>query len=249
MSKMVFLDARTFVSGADLSGWGNKIEIGEEWEDKKTTNWRSGKAVERVAGLGDVSISAEGQWEAGSLAMPDDSFWGNRRVIEPWTVASDGQSDLSAGTLVYLTQALRTKMTLMDAVGEVAPWAAAANGSWPLVRGLSMHPSGTARTATGNGTTVDFLAGPAAGQSIYAALHVVGVAAGGGSLTVSIQSAVASNFASPTTRGTFVAATALSGQAIKITNPGTDRYWRVVYTIAGGTSPSFLFIPSLGFDL
>jgi hypothetical protein len=247
-NKMIFLDARCFVSGADLSGWGNKIEIGEAWEDKKTTNWRSGKAVERLAGLGDVDIMAEGQWEAGSLAMPDDSFWGNRRVIEPWTVAPDGQSDLSVGTLTYLTQALRTKITLLDAVGEVAPWAAAAAGSWPLVRGLSMHPSGTARIATGNGTAVDFLAGPAANQAVYANLHVLSVAGTAGpTLTVAVQSATASNFASPNARGTFTVANAVGGQAIKITNPGTDRYWRVTYTITG-TSPSFLFVSSLGFE-
>jgi hypothetical protein len=248
MSKMVWLDCRVFVSGADLSGWGNKIEASEKWEDKKTTNWRSGKAVERIAGLGDVDMSGAGQWEAGSAGMPDDTFWGNRRVIEPWTVAPDGTSDLSAGTLVYLTQALRTSMKLLDAVGEVAPWEAAAQGSWPLVRGLSMHPSGTARTATGNGATVDFLAGPAAGQAVYANLHVLSVAAGGGTLTVAVQSSTASNFASPTTRGTFTAATAVGGQPMKITNPGTDRYWRVTYTISGGTSPSFLFLSSLGFE-
>lgn len=248
MSKMVFLDSRVFVSGADLSGWSNKIEIGEEWEDKKITNFRSGKAVERIAGLGGVDISAEGLWEAGSLAMPDDSFWGNRRVIEPWSVAADGVSDTTEGTLFYLTQALRTSMKLGDQVGEVAPWSAAAGGSWPMIRGMSMHRSGTARTATGNGTIVDFLAGPVAGQSVYANLHVSSVAAGGGTLTVSIQSSTVIGFGSPTTRGTFAAASAIGGQSIKITNPGTDRYWRVVYTIAGGTSPSFLFLASLGFE-
>jgi hypothetical protein len=247
MSKQVFLDCRVFVSGADLSGWQNKVEVGEEWEKKKVTDFRSGGADELIAGLGGVDISGGGDWEAGNLGLVDDSFWANRRVIEPWTIGPTGVSDTAEGNLMYLTQALRTKMKLGDAVGEVAPWEADAKGSWPLVRGQSMHPSGTARTATGNGTAVDFLAGPTAGQSVYANLHVTGVQAGGATITVAVQSSTVIGFGAPTTRGTFAVASAISGQAMKITNPGTDRYWRVAWTIAGST-PSFLFLASLGFE-
>lgn len=247
MGKMVFLDSRVFVSGADLSGWSNKIEVGEEWEAKKSTTFRSGGAVENLAGLGGVDIQASGLWEAGDLGKPDDSFWGNRRVIEPWSIAADGVSDTTAGTLMYLTQGLRTKMQTGDQVGEIAPWEATAKGSWPLIRGQSAHPSGTARTVTGSGTVLDMLAGPAGLQAVYANLHVIGVQAGGASLTVAVQSSTVIGFGAPTTRGTFNAATALGGQPMKISSPGTDRYWRVSWTIAGPT-PSFLFLASLGIE-
>lgn len=247
MSKQVFLDCRAYVSGADLSGYSNKIEIGEEWEAKKTTNFRSGGAVEVLAGIGGVDISGEGQWEAGDLGKPDDSFWANRRIIEPWTIMPDATSDTSAGTLAYLTAALRKSIKLMDSVGEVAPWKADAVGSYPLVRGQSAHPSGTARTATGNGTILDMGAGPAGLQAVYVNLHVLGVQAGGATLTITVQSATTIGFGSPTLRGSFTAATAISGQTMKIASPGTDRYWRIVYTIAGST-PSFLFLASLGIE-
>lgn len=247
MGKQVFLDCRTFVSGADLSGWQNQVEIGEEWEVKKTTNFRSGGAVENMAGLGGVDITASGEWEAGNLGLPDDTFWGNRRVIEPWSIAPDATSDLSAGTLMYLTQALRTKMKLGDKTGEVAPWEAAAKGSWPLVRGQSAHPSGTARTVTGTGTILDMGAGPTGLQAVYANLHVLGVAAGGATLTVRVESSTVIGFGAPTTRGTFNVASALGGQPMKIATPGTDRYWRMAWTIAGPT-PSFLFMGSLGIE-
>lgn len=247
MGKQVFLDCRAFVSGADLSGWSNKIEIGEEWEAKKTTTFRSGGAVENMAGLGGVDISASGLWEAGDLGKPDDSFWGNRRVIEPWTVGPDGSSDLAAGNLVYLTQALRTSMKQGDAVGEVAPWEGAARGSWPLVRGQSAHPSGVARTVTGTGTILDMGAGPTSAQAVYANLHILGVQAGGANIIVRVESATTIGFAGPVTRGTFAAATVLGGQPIKIANPSTDRYWRVAWTIAGST-PSFLFLASIGIE-
>lgn len=247
MPKLVFLDSRVFVSGADLSGWSNKIEVGEQWEAKKTTNFRSGGAVENIAGLGGVDISAAGEWEAGDLGKPDDSFWGNRRVIEPWSIAADGVSDTTAGTLMYLTQALRTSMKLGDQVGEVAPWEAEAKGSWPLVRGQSAHPSGTARTVSGTGTILDMGAGPTGQQAVYVNLHVLGVQAGGANIIVRVESSTVIGFGAPTTRGTFVAATAIGGQQMKISPPSTDRYWRVAWTIAGST-PSFLFMASLGIE-
>lgn len=248
MAKQVFLDTRVFVSGADLSGNSNKVEIGEEWQAKKTTNFRSGGADELLAGVGEVEISGGGQWEAGSLGLPDDSFWENRRVIEPWSVAPTNASDTTPGNLFYLTSALRTKMKMGDAVGEVAPWEADAVGSKPLVRGLSMHASGTARTATGNGTTVDFTAGPSAGQKAYANLHVISISGTSTpTITVAVQSDDNSGMTTPTTRGTFAAKTALGGEALEIASPGTERYWRVSWTITG-TNPSFLFMVTLGFE-
>lgn len=247
MGKQVFLDCRVFVSGADLSAWENQIEVGEEWEVKKTTDFRSGGAVEVLAGLGGVDITGKGDWEAGSLSMPDDSFWGNRRVLEPWSIGPDGTSDNSAGTLMYLTSALRTKMKLGDKVGEVAPWEASAVGSAPLVRGQSAHPSGTARTVTGTGTILDLVTGPSGSQCVYANLHVLGVQAGGATLAVTVQSSTVIGFGSPTTRGTFNTASAVGGQPMKIATPGTDRYWRIAWTIAG-TTPSFLFLASLGIE-
>lgn len=248
MGKLVLLDTRVFVSGADLSGNTNKIEIGEEWEAKKVTNFRSGGADEVLAGLGTVDISADGQWEAGNLGLPDDTFWANRRAIEPWTVGPTNASDTAVGNLMYLTSALRLRSKLLDAVGEVAPWEAAARGSKPLVRGLSMHQSGTPRTATGTGTTVDFTTGPTAGQRVYANLHVLSVSGTATpTLTVAVQSDDNSGMTSPTTRGTFVAKTAIGGEAMEIASPGTERYWRVTWTITG-TTPSFLFLVSLGIE-
>jgi hypothetical protein len=248
MSKMVLLNARTFVSGADLSGSGSKIEIGEEWETKGVTNWRSGGATEVIAGLGSVEISAEGQWEAGDTSKPDDSFWSNRRVLEPWSIGPTDASDTSVGALMYLTKALRTKMQIGGAVGDVAPWVASAKGGWPLVRGESMHQSGTARTATGNGTARQ-LGVVGENQAMYANLHVLSVSGTGTpTLTVGIQSDDAIGFPSSTARGAFAAATAPGGQAIRI--PGaiaTDSWWRLNWTISG-VNPSFLFLVTMGIE-
>lgn len=248
MSKMVMLDTRVFCSGADLSGWSNKVEASEQWEAKKKTNFRSGGAEELLAGLGEVDISASGQWEAGDMTMPDDTFWANRRVIEPWSFGPTNASDTAAGNLMYLTSALRTSARIFDSVGEVAPWDAKAKGSKPLVRGQSMHQSGTARTATGTGVAVDFAAGPTTGQKVYANLHVLSVTGTSTpTITVAVQSDDNSGMTSPTTRGTFAAKTAIGGEPLQIDSPGNERYWRVSWTITG-TTPSFLFLVTLGIE-
>lgn len=248
MAKSVFLDCRSFVSGCDLSGYQNRIAVSEVFEEKATTNFRSGGARELVGGLATVTIGGSGQFEEGDATKPGDTFWANRRVIEPWSLAPDGGSDLAAGTLMYLTSALRTSAKILGAVGDVSPWSLDARGSQALVRGKSLHPSGVPRTATGTGTVVDMIAGPAAGQVVFANLHVISIAGTvSPSLTVAIQSATTLGFGSPTTRGTFTAATAIGGQSLKIASPGTDRYWRVSYTITG-TNPSFLFLASLGIE-
>lgn len=245
--KLVFLDTRIFCGGVDLSGSSNKIEVGEEWEAQKITNFRSGGADEYKAGLGEVDISAEGQWEAGSGAYVDDGTWAQRRSIEPWSIAPDGTSDLAAGNLMYLTKALRSKSSMWGEVGRVPGWNATAKGSWPLVRGQSAHPSGVPRTATGNGTSLQ-LGAVAAGQHMYANLHVLSIAGTSTpSITVKVQSDNATGFPSPTDQGTFAAKTAIGGEAIRIAGPITDDWWRVSWTITGG-SPSFLFLVALGIE-
>lgn len=253
MTEFVMLDSRVFVSGADLSGYSSKIEIGEEAEAKKTTNFRSGGAEELLAGISKLEINGEGQWDvgtgvAGAVQLPDDSFWNNRRVLEPWTVGPNLSSDTNYGATMYLTKALRTKAVLFGEIGEVAKWEANAQGTWPLVRGVSAHPSGTPRTASGNGTATQVGAVPDAQTYLYANLHVLSIAGTSTpTLTVQVESDNAVGFPSTTVRGAFAAATTVSGQAIRIAGPFTDDWWRVTWTITG-TNPSFLFLVSMGIE-
>jgi len=246
---IVLLDARVFVGGVDLSGYGNKIELSEEAEVKKITTWRSGGAAENTAGLRSADLSAEGFWEASDPSKPDDAFWSNRRQLVPWSVAPKSDSDLAAGGLMYLLgRALRTKQQWMGAVGDVAPWMIDATSAWPLVRGVVAQPSGVARTATGTGTIIQLGAVPA-GKRIYANIHVLSVAGTATpTLTAKIQSAAAVGFASPTDRLAFAAKTAVGWEALRSDGTAiTDQYWRVSWTITG-TTPSFLFLVSMGIE-
>jgi hypothetical protein len=249
MTAHVLLDSRLFVGGADLSGSGNKIDLSEEYEAKPVTNWRSGGAVEYPdrAGLSKLAINASGQWEAGNGSFPDDALWASRRAKQPWSMSASGESDLAPGNLMWLSRMLRTKATRFGALGEVAAWSADAVGTWPLVRGLSMHASGVARTANGFGGVAQ-LGAVTAGRHVYANLHVLSVAGTNSpTLTVSFESSVDDEFNAPTTRGSFAAATTAGGQAIRVAGPITDQWWQLTWTITG-TNPSFLFLVSMGIE-
>lgn len=244
MGKMVFTDCRLFVGGVDLSGQSNSVEVEDEFEDKEVTNWRSGGAKEYMAGLEQPAFSAEGQWEAGDPGKVDDAMWASRRTVEAWSIGPTGVTDTAVGGLMYAGYGLRTSAQLLGTVGDVAPWKASAAGSGPLARGLCLHPSGTARSTTGNGTAVQ-LGALADGKRLRINLHVLSATGTTPSLTVVVKSDNAEAFSTPTTQATFTAAAAVGDQTIILDGPITDDWWRVNWTVSG-TGPSFLFLVVAG---
>lgn len=244
---IVLLDARMFVAGADLSGAGNKIMLKETAEVRKITNWRSGGAVENRASLFGTDWMAEGYYEAGDASKPDDLFWATRRTLDPWTAAPFGDSDLAAGSLMYLNRVLRADSSFGGAVGDVDEWSMSGKSTWPLCRGKCGHPSGVARSATGTGTIIQ-LGAVAANKRVYANLHVLSATGTTPSITVKVQSAALVGFGSPTDRLSFAAKTAAGGEALRSDGTAiTDQFWRVSYTVSG-TTPSFLFLVAFGIE-
>lgn len=241
--KTILLNVRTFAVAADLTGVSNKIEVSAEVEDKDSTNYGSQGWKENLGGLASAEISGEGQWEAGDPSLVDDASWATLGGVGPWSISANNGA--AVGDLAYFTSALRADYKLGEAVGEVAPWTSTAKSAWPLVRGQFAHPPGTARTATGVGTGLN-LGAVAANKRLYAALHVLSAAGTTPSLTARVESSVDNTFAAPTTRLTFAAATAAGGQVLRTTGSAiTDPWWRIAWTISG-TTPSFLFVASLG---
>lgn len=243
MPKTILTNVRCFAVGVDLTSHSNKIELAAEVEDKDSTNYGSQGWKEVMGGLASAELSGEGQWEAGDASLVDDGAWGTLGAVGPWSVSANNAA--AVGELAYLMNALRADYKIGEAVGEVAPWTSTAKSSWPLVRGQFAHPPGTARTATGTGTGLN-LGAVAAGQRLYAALHVLSVAGTTPSLTARVESSADDTFAAPTTRLTFAAATDVSGEILRTDGTAvTDAWWRIAWTITG-TTPSFLFAATLG---
>jgi hypothetical protein len=242
LTPTVLLDARIYLESADLTGWSNKVETSPSVADEDITTFASNGWKERTGGERDTDVSIEGFWEALDVSRPDDMFWANLGSNQ--TALTVMPTSGAVGSLTYLSRVQVMDYKPGGAVGKVLPWTTSLKGNWPFVRGLVMHPQGTARTSSGNGTGFQ-LGAVTAAQRMYCNLHVLSVSGTTPSITVSLQSNVDNTFSSPTTRITFNADTGLDGQALSLLGPVTDQWWRASWTISG-TSPSFLFAVSAG---
>lgn len=242
LTPTVLLDARIYLESADLTGWSNKVETDPSVADEDITTFASGGWKQRTGGEFDTDVALEGFFEQLDVSRPDDMFWANLGSNQAaLTVAPTSGA---AGVVTYLSRVQVMDYKPSGAVGKVVGWTSSLKGNWPLVRGLIMHPQGTARTATGTGTGFQ-LGAVTTSQRIYCCSHVLSVSGTTPSITVSLQSSVDNTFASPTTRITFAADTALDGQALSLIGAVTDTWWRAAWTISG-TTPSFLFAVSAG---
>lgn len=245
MAKFVLKAVRLFTGGADLTSNNNALEVSSEVEDKDVTTFQSDPTSplwrEVLGGLASTTATGSGQWEAGDASKVDDATWSALGGVGAWTACPSGAN---VGDVAWVTTMLTGSYSLGDAVGEVAPWKADWNSSWPMARGQILHPPGTARTTTGTGTARQ-LGALSTSQALYVTLHVLSVSGTTPSITVAIESDDSSGFASATTRATFTAATDRAGQTVKISGAVTDDWWRASWTISG-TSPSFLFVVAAG---
>jgi len=234
----VYTNVRLFAGGCDFTARSNKVELAAEFQEKDSTTFGSAGWKEVMGGIGSAALAAEGFWEAGDASMVDDDAWSSMGSVGGYTVCPHAAN---AGDLAWTLNALRAQYKLGGAVGDIAPFSTAVSSSWPLGRGKVLHPPGTARTATGSGTAVELQAA-AAGQYLYATLHVLSISGTSTpTLTARVQSDVDNTFGSPTTQITFSAATAIGGQIARVAGPITDTWLRADFTISG-TNPSFLFV-------
>ena len=242
LTPQVLTDARIYLETAELTGFANKVELQSTVTDLDRTTFGSGGSIERIGGLFDSQASIDGFWDVGDLTKPDDTFWAN--LGASGTALTVVPTAGTVGSLCYLGKVLETDYKPGGQVGQLLSWSATLKGNTALARGQILHPQGTARTTTGNGTAVQ-LGAVTSAQRLYANLHVLSVSGTTPSITVAIQSNVDNTFGSPTTRLTFAADTALDGQALSVLGPITDTWWRATWTITG-TGPSFLFAVSAG---
>jgi hypothetical protein len=249
MTAQILKNVRIFSGGADLTGVSNKIEISAECDEKDVTTFGSTDAngdiwKEVMGGIASAKISAGGFWEAGDVSKVDDDAWAAIGGAGAWTTFPNSLT-AAAGAVALTTNMLRSNYQAFGAVGDVAPWQQSGTSTSPLLRGVGLHPPGTARTATGSGTAVQHVA-VSATQRLYAALHVLSVAGTvTPTITVKVQSDDNSGFTSPTDVLTFTAATARGSQFTSVAGAITDTYYRVSYTISG-TNPSFLILAAVG---
>lgn len=235
MSKFVLTNVRTFAGGYDLSADTNEVTISANRAQMDVTNYNSQGWKESIAGLGQAKFAITGQYEAGSGGLSDDALslsGANFATAGGVTVCPLASSDQS---LAYLTNAVEFDFAMFTGkVGSVADFKADASSTWPLVRGIIACPPSNVITSTGTGT-INAITGPTASQQFYADVHIISVS-GSPTITFTIQSAALVGFGSPTTRLTFVAATGIGGQILRVPGAISDGFWRAQWTVSGSGS-------------
>jgi hypothetical protein len=242
MAKTILTNARLFAVGLDVTSQSNEVSLTSEVEDKDTTTYGSNGWTEVVGGLRSAEVMAKGFWEAGSADLVDDATWAALGAAAgSLTVAPVGAAD---GALAYVGQVMQMAYRVGDAVGEVAPWELSGHGHGTIGRGVIAHPPGTARAASGVGTSIN-LGAVAAGQRLIAAVHVLSVSSTL-SITPRIETDTATGFPSATTPTglTGTAATnANSPQGQFLSSDGsalTDTWQRAAWTTSGSGSALFV---------
>lgn len=233
----VLRDVDVIADGYRLRGIMNSVALADSVDVLEATVFADA-ARRRVAGLRSANIDMEGFYDA----TLDKELYDRLGVANvPITVAPDGNAE---GARAFFFRAIAGEYSHGGGIGEVNPFSLNAQGSdgSRLVRGTIMHNA--TRTTTANGTSRQ-LGAIAAGQKMYAALHVLAASGTTPTLNVVVGSDDNSGFLSGVNRITFAQATAIGSQWLTLDGPITDDYWRVQWTIAG-TSPSFEFVVVLG---
>ena len=238
MAFLVATDVKTWLDEFDFSGQMNAVALDYSAELKEATAMGD-TAIRRLAALPFVSASMAGNWGSSVDKELADRVSLVDKIL---SFAPEGNSEGNRG---FTFRAAAGKYNFGAAIGEVFPFGFDAEGSAgdPLVAGMLMHDA--ARTATGNGIGQQLGAIAAATNSIYGALHVTAVSGSSPTLDLTVESDDNSGFTSASVRMTYTQATGLTSQWKELAGPITDDWWRVVYTIGGG-SPSFDFAFVLG---
>jgi hypothetical protein len=243
MPAFTLINPAAFVGAVDLTPFATAANVSLNVATNETTTFGSAGFVTRVVGLEDssfdFSVNQDFSSDGVGVLLPS----GQLGTTYPVTVCPE--TGLTSGASAMLLSGIWNQSTpVTGGVGDVASDSLQFAGTAPFARGQLAHPS-AARTTTGNGNVLTF-AGPTSTQTLVAHLHVFNVSGTSTpTLTVNVQSAATIGFASPTTRATFTAATAVTSQRLILAGPVTDGFWRVTWSITGGT-PSFTFAAAIG---
>lgn len=223
MPSFALTDATCWVAGYDFTTDINQITLGATAEELDNTTFGSGGYRSRIGGLRDVQAQVAGFWQSATAAAPDPQAFPDLGVADRVCTFAPTSAE---GAVAYTAQLGKFAYELFGEHGAVTPFSLTMNGTngQGLVRGQVAKAKGTV-SATGALGSVQQLGAVATGQYLYAALHVFSA---GTTMTVQVQSATAVGFASPTTRGTFSAATTTGGLWLtRVAGPITDTFWRL----------------------
>ncbi|MDV2503082.1 MAG: hypothetical protein RX318_03935 [bacterium] len=238
VSPYVLTKCKLFVAEFDLSGDMNALDVKRASEVLDRTTFGASER-RRLGGLKAVLMEHSGYWNGGADNVDDVLFAKIGVSAVPVTVGPETGAAGERGNIMLATFG---EYMPKGVIGEIFAFNVSIDSDGDLIDGTILF-NGIA-TATGNGTAYQ-VGAVSATQSLYAALHVVAASGTTPTLDVILQSDTV-GFPSPTSRITFAQKTAIGSEwATPVAGAITDDWWRINYTIGGG-SPSFTFIVTIG---
>lgn len=233
MSTFAFTNLVTLVGGHDFTSDTREASLEAPFDERETTVFGN-TGRQRKATLEDVEASQSGFWQAGTDAVDDAVFAMLGGTVQAVTQVPLGTEAAPA----FMYQARSFSYQLGDEIGSILPFeltlrGAKSNGSAGLVRGQYAKARGSV-SATGALGSVLELGAPAAGQYVYATLHVL---AAGTTITVDVESDDAAGFSDPTSRATIGPITTAGGTWMtRVAGPFSgETHWRFNVTAITGT--------------
>lgn len=136
MTKIVLLDAQLSIANNALTNHCFKIELSDEFEDKETTTFGSGGAVEVLGGLEKFEIGLSFR-QSYTTAELDAIMWALRRSVVTFSARADDAA-VSVSNPQYSGSILINKwVPIAGSVGDVAEVDVTFPGSGPLARATS----------------------------------------------------------------------------------------------------------------
>lgn len=246
MAVVALKDCDVFVDGVELSGFASTLTHAFDATTVERTTFASVGWKEEICAIRSAEFDVKGPQDfntstVAQTGFPDEFLFPAIGAVQ---VVSGVPLGGTEGNVALFGQGVQQHYGPIEgSVGQLAEYSAKWKSTDRMARGV-LATLNTAVTATGNGTVATGLGAVASGQRLCAALHVLSASGTTPSITVTVQSA-ATNFASPTTRLTFNAATVRGGQFLTVAGPITDTFWRAIWTVTG-TTPSFSIRVLLG---
>lgn len=237
MATQVLTNAKVWLDSYDLSSDLNAVAIEQGADQQEATTFGNDTKISKP-GLKTVKASLSGLINLGPLLS--EEFLSSKIALADVPLSVGPTTGLEGEPGFSFLSSIASFTPVQGSVGDLMKFKLDATAtSAELVRGTIVHNG--SRTTTGNGTVFN-IGAVAAGQALFAVLHVPAIS-GGPSVTIKVQSAPTVGFAAPTDRITFTAVTTKGSQwAVPVAGAITDAFWRATWTFTGGSSPSITFI-------
>lgn len=240
MTAFVLTNVAVLIDEHDFTADTLSVDTTAESNMVRCTNMASGGFEQFTPGLAQSSVMSLAAYV--DYATADDvgrqlssADLGTSKVM---TVLPIGSA--TAGNPAIFHQGwLQSLQVPTGAVGDAAMLSASTSAQGAYVIGGQVAAPLAARTGNFTGAVLPYT-GPAAGQRLYAALHVI--AATGTNLAVTLQSDDGVGFGSPTGRITFSTTSAVGVQYASVAGPfATETHFRVSVTATGAFTYAVVF--------